>query len=135
MSKGRVSIRKLDTTRNIGLVPNTSTGPLTLAFTLTARGTVLPAFAWVHNIRHSSSIRLMSKPNYQPTLEEIALAAEKRAKRARLAATTTPTAPKATVVDNVKGRILPRKWIELPTTEGSKESMRIKIMTWNVSPR
>lgn len=76
----------------------------------------------------------MSKPDYQPTLEQIALAEEKRAKRAKLAA-TIPTAPKAIVVDVVKGRILPRKWINLPTTEGSKESMRVKIMTWNVSPQ
>lgn len=72
----------------------------------------------------------MPKP-YQPTPEQIALAEEKRAKRAKLAA-TTPTAPRVTVVDDVKGHILPRKWIDLPKTKGSNELMRLKVLTWNV---
>ena len=82
------------------------------------RGRVLPA------------LRAMSKP-YQPTPEQIALAEQKRAKRAQLATAGNPKA--APVVDDAKGLILPRKWIDLPTPESSNKCMRFKIMTWNVS--
>ncbi|KAF7966069.1 hypothetical protein HWV62_40224 [Athelia sp. TMB] len=72
----------------------------------------------------------MSKP-YQPTPEQIARAEQKRAKRAQLATAGKPKA--SPVVDDTKGLILPRKWIDLPTPEPLINSMRVKIMTWNVT--
>lgn len=76
-----------------------------------------------------STLRIMSK-HYQPTPEQIALSEERKAKRRmKLAAmpTATPTA------DDTKGRILERKWIELPVPQNVDATRRIKFMTWNVS--
>jgi RNA exonuclease NGL2 len=69
----------------------------------------------------------MSK-HFRPTPEQLALSEQRKAKKAKLSATAAH-AP----VDETKGSILARKWIQLPITPDIEIGQRVKVMTWNVS--
>ena len=67
----------------------------------------------------------MSK-RYEPTAEQIALSQERKAKRAK-------SAIEKAAVEEDKGRILDRKWIQLRSTDGQEYLVRrVRVMTWNV---
>lgn len=68
----------------------------------------------------------MSK-RFQPTPMQIALAEERKAKKVKLAGTAT-----ASAIDDDKGRILSREWIQLQSTDNVDDVRHLKIMTWNV---
>jgi hypothetical protein len=70
----------------------------------------------------------VTSKRFQPTPEQLTLSAERKSKKAKLSASATP-AP----VEETKGRILKRKWIELSIKPDATASRRIKVMTWNVS--
>ncbi len=68
----------------------------------------------------------MSRP-YQPTAEDIAKAEQRRIKREQAKKTAPPA------VEDDKGQILPREWLDVSPHLASSEGHTIRIMTWNVS--
>ncbi|RDX52041.1 Endonuclease/exonuclease/phosphatase [Lentinus brumalis] len=67
----------------------------------------------------------MSRP-YQPTAEDIAKAAQRRIKREQAKKTAPPA------VEDDKGQILPREWLDVSPHLASSEGHTIRIMTWNL---
>ena len=59
---------------------------------------------------------------YQPTPEDLAKAERRRLKKEQAAAEKKPP------VEDERGRILPREWLEI-----SSAGETVRIMTWNVS--
>lgn len=79
-------------------------------------------------------LKIMSK-RYEPTPEQIALSQERkaRANKAKLAAEKVAVLATAPGVEEDKGRIVDRKWIQLQPTDNQESSVRrVKVMTWNV---
>ena len=63
---------------------------------------------------------------YEPTSKQLALSQERKVKKAKLAT-------EKTTVEEDKGRILDRKWIQLRSTDAQEYPIqRVKVMTWNV---
>ncbi|KAF8832424.1 hypothetical protein HHX47_DHR1001549 [Lentinula edodes] len=62
------------------------------------------------------------------TAEQLALSEARKAKKAKqnVAAPTT-----ASLVDEVKGRIIDRKWIQIKDADNVPSGHRVKILTWN----
>lgn len=80
-----------------------------------------PLARYLYNPR----IKIMSKC-YELTPKQLALSQERKVKKAKLAT------EKATVEED-KGRILDRKWIQLRSTDAQEYPIqRVKVMTWNV---
>jgi hypothetical protein len=69
----------------------------------------------------------MSK-RFQPTPEQLVLSEQRKAKKAKLSASAVPA-----TIDETKGRILARKWVQLPIAPPIDVSRVVKVMTWNVS--
>ncbi|KAJ3920688.1 Endonuclease/exonuclease/phosphatase [Lentinula edodes] len=63
------------------------------------------------------------------TAEQLALSEARKAKKAKqnVAAPTT-----ASLVDEVKGRIIDRKWIQIKDADNVPSGHRVKILTWNL---
>ena len=71
----------------------------------------------------SGTPHIMSKL-FQLTPEQLALSEQRKAKRAKL---------KAATVDETKGHILRRKWVQLSVALDIDAYRPVKVMTWNVS--
>ena len=69
----------------------------------------------------------LKKP-YQPTPEQLALAEERRQKKAALKAAQKETEKRE---QDDRSRIFPREW--LPITKPAPKDLTTKVMTWNVS--
>lgn len=63
------------------------------------------------------------------TADQLALSEARKAKKAKqnVAALTT-----ASLVNDVKGRIIDRKWIQIKDADSIPSGHRVKILTWNV---
>jgi hypothetical protein len=79
------------------------------------------------HVRHSAIPQIMSK-RFDRTPEQLALSEQRKAEKAKLLTTATPA-----MVDETKGSILARKWIQLPILSDIEMRPRVKVMTWNVS--
>ncbi|KAI0639798.1 Endonuclease/exonuclease/phosphatase [Trametes polyzona] len=64
---------------------------------------------------------------YQPTAEDLAKAEQRRLKREQ--AKNNPPPAK---VDDERGRILPREWVDVSPTTTSVGGQTIRVMTWNI---
>jgi len=87
------------------------------------RRAVAPAFK--RGTHSYPTLQNMSKP-FQPTPEQLALLALRKAKKAKSPSTSPAT------VDEAKGHILTRKWIQLPIAPDMAVRRPVKVMTWNV---
>ena len=68
------------------------------------------------------------KRPYQPTPEQLALAEERRKKKAAIKAAQKEAEK---IEEEDRSHIFPREW--LSTTRPQPEDVTIKVMTWNVS--
>ncbi|KAF9069137.1 Endonuclease/exonuclease/phosphatase [Rhodocollybia butyracea] len=64
------------------------------------------------------------------TPEQIAISEARKAKKAAQATQTVPTV--ASLVNEEKGRIVERKWIQIKDTTDAASGHRVKILTWNL---
>ncbi|KAI0375399.1 Endonuclease/exonuclease/phosphatase [Pilatotrama ljubarskyi] len=64
---------------------------------------------------------------YQPTPEDIAKAEQRRLKREQ-----AKNNPASAQVDDERGRILPREWVDLAPDSASTAGQTLRVMTWNV---
>lgn len=94
----------------------------TAAFSAKIIGRQAPSGIQAHS---TGSLQTMSSTKrYQPTPQQIALAKERKAKRAKISSSQA---------DEAKGKILARKWVQLPVVEHQQDgTRRVKVMTWNV---
>ncbi|TFK57174.1 Endonuclease/exonuclease/phosphatase [Heliocybe sulcata] len=72
---------------------------------------------------------MLSKGTYQLTPEQLAKQEERRRKK-QLAVQSPPQ--KLSLINEEKGRTIPRSWFRLQETDSASTEQRIKIMTWNL---
>ncbi|KAI0652266.1 Endonuclease/exonuclease/phosphatase [Trametes meyenii] len=66
---------------------------------------------------------------YQPTPEDLAKAEQRRIKKEQ---TKNNPLPVPQQMDNERGRILPREWVDVNPTGASIPGQTVRVMTWNV---
>ncbi len=67
---------------------------------------------------------------YQPTAEDLAKAEERRLKKEQ--AKSIPAAAQVSIMEDPRGNILPRDWVDLPRETTPATGQTIRVMSWNV---
>lgn len=67
---------------------------------------------------------------YQPTAEDLAKAEERRLKKEQ--AKSNPTPVKVSIMEDERGNILPREWVDLTQGAAPSAGQNIRVMSWNV---
>lgn len=67
---------------------------------------------------------------YQPTAEDLAKAEERRLKKEQ--ARSNPAPAKVSIMEDERGNILPREWVDLTQGAAPSAGQNIRVMSWNV---